>query len=413
MILCTFQLITVILISRSYCRERANYFLLQNGEFSLSLIREIDRLKQTRLTARSGPKTLIREQDLHHAMLRASLGTTAQHDRSLQRIRFQLPSGPVTPLLHAYTQIDIPSLGSIQEQEVRFDNILLGTPLRMTYKIDWPLDLFLHSTDLTAYGDLFSFLTSLRHVHTRIHMCWTCLSNSQRARRRWTGLDEGGTADVDARKGLLRFGWGVVRLMGWFLDVLLSYMMIDVVETEFRKLKAHIKSRDKQVQSLSSSNSAAFHSSTSKDSLGSSASTDNLDFTTLRRYHTVYLERLLAASLLTHSTLTGILRHIFDICEYFTGLIERWGGDVLPPLLFEGSISDGDVDSIGQMVKERYQVVKEVDQVPHIYFICFSSCLYWSGRGLINCLRTFTISYPISYPSPQPLAMHQEQRCIT
>ena len=45
------------------------------------------------------------------------------------------------------------------------------------------------------------------------------------------------------------------------------------------------------------------------------------------------------------------------------GLVERWGGDVLPALLFEGSISEGHTESIGQLVKERHEVVKDVDQV--------------------------------------------------
>lgn len=348
-------------------RTRANYFLLQNGEFSLALLREIDRLKQTRLTARSGPGTLIREQDMHLAMLRASLGTSAQHDRSLSRIRFQLPSGPIRPLLPTYGEADVLALGSSQSnpERARFDDILLGTPLRMTYKIDWPLDLFLQATDLSAYGDLFSFLVSLRHVHTRIHACWTSLSNAQRVRRRWTGLDEGGTADVNARKELLRCGWGVVRLMGWFMDVLISYMMIDVVETEFRRLKTYVKNQDKQSATprpSASYNSTILPSSISKDSMGSSASVDHLDFTTLRGYHTAYLERLLSASLLTQPTLTSTLRGIFDVCEYFMGLVERWGGDVLPALLFEGSISEGHTDSIGQLVKERHKIVKDVDQ---------------------------------------------------
>ncbi|KAH8120084.1 Spc98 family-domain-containing protein [Phellopilus nigrolimitatus] len=349
----------------------ANYFLLQNGEFSLSLIREIDRLKQSRLTARSGPSTIIREQDLHLALLRASLGTTAQYDPNLSRLRFQLPTGPVRPLLPSYAEHSVPTLSSSRNvtEQTRFDDILLGTPLKMTYGISWPLDLFLHTSDLTTYADLFSFLSSLRHVHTRIHTCWTSLSNAQRARRRWTGLDEGGTADLEARKELLRCGWGVVRLMGWFMDVLLGYMMIDVVETEFQRLKALLKSKETTARSRSSSMlhpsssvaSQNITASASKDSIGSTSS-QNLDFTTLRILHTTYLEHLLSASLLTQPALTATIRSIFEVCEQFMGLVERWGGDVLPALLIEGSIAGGGSDSVGRLVKERQEIVKDIDQ---------------------------------------------------
>lgn len=101
---------------------------MQNGEFGLSLIREIERLKRSRLTARSGPSTIIREQDLHLALLRASLGTSAQHDPSLSRIRFQLPSGPVRPLLPSFSEAKVPTLSSSQSgfEQTHFDNILLG-----------------------------------------------------------------------------------------------------------------------------------------------------------------------------------------------------------------------------------------------------------------------------------------------
>ncbi|EJD04192.1 uncharacterized protein FOMMEDRAFT_121761 [Fomitiporia mediterranea MF3/22] len=347
----------------------ANYFLMQNGEFGLSLIREFDRLKNSRLTARSGPGTLIREQDLHLALLRASLGTSAQHDPSLSRIRFQLPNGPVRPLLPALSQSTVPTLSSSQlgVEQVRFDDVLLGFPLRMTYGISWPLDLFLQTSDLTIYAELFAFLSSLRHVHTRVHSCWATLSNSQRARRRWTGLDEGGTADSEARKELLRCGWGVVRLMGWFLDVLLGYLMNDVVETEFQRLKGLLKSSGNLVGSKSSDTmrqskstaSQALSASASKDNVASSSK--NLDFTTLRNLHTTYLDRLLSASLLTQPALAATIRSIFDVCERFVGLVERWG-DVLPGLLTEGSISEGVSGSVGRLVKERQEVVKEIDQ---------------------------------------------------
>ena len=58
-----------------------------------------------------------------------------------------------------------------------------------------------------------------------------------------TGRDEGKIAeDLDARGGLLRCGWGVVRDMGWFLDTLLGYVMTDVVDVEFRRLTIPIPS---------------------------------------------------------------------------------------------------------------------------------------------------------------------------
>ena len=333
---------------------------------------------------------MIREQDLQLAMLRASLGTSAQQDPSLSRLRFQLPSGPLRPLLPSLatsttTKDNTSSMVSIAAEATTFDDLLLGTPLVLNYKVSWPLDLFLHTSDLQIYATLFSYLSALRKTHTRIHTCWTALSNAQRARRRWTGLGEGGTIeDLEVRKELLRCSWGVVREMSWFLDTLVGYVMTDVVDVEFGKMKERLLSKpaglSRGVQSSSeigSISAAGPSSSTVPQSIStvsaiSGAASSHLDFSTLRNIHTTSLERLLTGSLLSNPTLTSTLRVILQVCERFVAQVERWGGDVLPALLFEGSLAAGS-DKVGEMVAERRQIVAEINQVTRI-LRAFASC---------------------------------------
>ncbi|KAJ7225384.1 gamma-tubulin ring complex protein [Mycena pura] len=347
-----------------------NYFLLRNGEFAQSLIREIERLKLSRLTMRSGPASMIRDQDLNLALLRASLGTSAQHDPALSLLRFSLPAGPLRPLL--------PSLGSEYPQSHSisttvptdpslFSSHLLGsTPLTLSYKVSWPLDLFLHKSDLATYATLFSYLSALRKTHGRIHTCWTSLSNSQRARRRWTGLGEGGTAeDLQVRHALLRCGWGVVRDMSWFLDTLLGYVMIDVVDVEFLRLKEMLALGrgtgviSSGLGSMNTLGSGSLPAATSAASITPNA--HHLDFTTLRTIHSEYLDRLLTGCLLTNPAITSVLLLVLEVCERFVAQIERWGGDVLPALLFEGSLK-GDSEEVGAAVKERARMVAEINE---------------------------------------------------
>ena len=297
---------------------------------------------------------MIREQDLNLALLRASLGTTAQHDPYLSRCHFILPAGPLRPLLPSLTH-DVPLSTSVSPGTSIFDTQLLGTTLSLTYNLSWPLDLFLDRADLSIYSTIFSFLSAIRKTHTRVHTCWTSLSNAQRARRRWTGFGEGGTAeDLEVRAGMLRCGWGVVRDMNWFLDTVLGYVMMDVVDVEFRKLKEML---DRQ------STTGATVKGLLSNSSSQPGSTSHLDFTTLRTIHTHYLGRLLDGCLLTNPTLTSILRSILDNCERFVANVERWGGDVLPALLFEGSLRSGGEEEVGAMVKERWAVVAEIDEV--------------------------------------------------
>ncbi|CAK5264956.1 unnamed protein product, partial [Mycena citricolor] len=343
-----------------------NYFLLRNGEFAQALIQEIERLKLSRLTVRAGSAAIIRDQDLNVALLRASLGTTAQHDPTLSLLRFSLPSGPIRPLLPSLSHTQYPKTAdlsaSMTVEASQFSAHLLGTtPLTLSYKVSWPLDLFLHKSDLAIYANLFSYLSALRKTHTRIHNCWSSLSNAQRARRRWTGLGEGGTVeDLQVRQTLLRCGWGLVRDMGWFLDTLLSYLMVDVVDVEFSRLKEML-ARGRVLPtsaSLASLPSAQLATATSAASVASNGQT--LDFTTLRNMHSDYLDRLMTGCLLTNTLLTSLLLPILEVCERFGAQVERWNGDVLPALLFEGSLREGH-DEVGALVRERQSVVAEIN----------------------------------------------------
>ncbi|KAJ7070894.1 gamma-tubulin ring complex protein [Mycena amicta] len=347
----------------------ANYFLLRNGEFAQSLIREIERLKLSRLTMRSGPASMIREQDLNLALLRASLGTTAQHDPKLSLLQFSLPAGPLRPLLPSLSHTQYSNLSasyiSPDPSLFSFSSHLLGsTPLMLNYKVSWPLDLFLHKSDLAIYSTLFSYLSALRKTHTNIHLCWSSLSNAQRARRRWTGLGEGGTEqDIQVRQSLLRCGWGVVRDMGWFLDTLSGYLQNDVIDLEFRRLKELLGGKRSTVNpsgSLQSVVSGTLPVGTSVASIASNTP-QHLDFTTLRTIHSEYLDRLLNGCLLTNPALTSLLRSVLEVCERFVAQVERWGGDVLPALLFEGSLGGGD-EKVGATVKERAGVVAEINE---------------------------------------------------
>ncbi|KAG8794278.1 hypothetical protein FRC17_008316, partial [Serendipita sp. 399] len=384
----------------------SNYFLLRNGEFGLALIREIEKLKISRLTARNtGTRSasgVIREQDLQLALLRASLGTSAQHDTTLTRLKMTLPTGPLRPLLPSLSN---PNISAIKPTQVKFNDVLLGTPTVMIYHLQWPLDLFLSPSDLQIYADLFAYISALRKVQNRVLECWVWLSNAQRQRRKWTGLGEGGTdgddeghkGDKNARRVLLRCGWGLVRDMLWFLDTLLSYVMSDVVEVELGRLREKLR-LDQQSKAVgggtrtrrnSHTNStrpvsrdgtkAAVHekaeggsdqpshqTKASKTKVADKQpSATDLDFTGLRAAHSRFLHILLTASLLAHPACASTVRTIMEVCERFVAQVERWGGDILPGLLDEGSISLINTearDNVGSMVRERWKVVHDVNE---------------------------------------------------
>ncbi|KIJ45673.1 hypothetical protein M422DRAFT_46712 [Sphaerobolus stellatus SS14] len=323
----------------------ANYFLLRNGEFSLALIREFERLKISRLTLNlaSRQSPMIREQDLHLAMLRASLGTSAQTDPTLARLRFVLPGGPLRPLLPSLQPLET----APNSRPSTFSDMLLGTELKLTYNLPWPLDLFLTQGALSSYNLLFAFLSSVRKTHVRVLDTWVSLSNSQRVRRRWTGTGEGGTEDRAARERLLRCGWGCARTMNWFLEILMEYVWNDVVDEEFSKLQKQL--------------GIDYAKASGTEGSQNTEQPRPLDFSTLRLLHNIYLNNLYNNTLLAHSVIASTIRSILETCEQFVAQIERWGGDVLPPLLFEGSLS-GTGSRVGDMVRERSKIIRNINE---------------------------------------------------
>jgi hypothetical protein len=144
--------------------------------------------------------------------------------------------------------------------------------------------------------------------------------------------------------------------MGWFLDTLLGYVMMDVVEVEFQKLKGVLCKEGASAEQPPSKGETNLTSQANQKPVAP------LDFTSLRTIHANYLDRLLNGCLLTNPGLTAVLQSILETCEHLAAQVERWGGDVLPALLFEGSLRAGE-EGVGAMVKERWAVVADIDEV--------------------------------------------------
>ncbi|CEH13715.1 Gamma-tubulin ring complex protein [Ceraceosorus bombacis] len=91
--------------------------------------------------------------------------------------------------------------------------------------------------------------------------------------------------------------------------------------------------------------------------------TSQLDFSTLRSAHTAFLAFVVDGLLLRSPRATTLIRAICDTCQKFAGLVaSRWGGDVLPGLLEEGSIGDTTSarDGVSNTIDERTRAMNDV-----------------------------------------------------
>lgn len=281
-----------------------DYLLHRNGPFSLSLLTAVETMRKNKLFhTRSAAAGTIRASDMDLALHRAAMGTSAEDDPCLEKLRFQLPRGTFRPSLRSGPGSVDDSAVRTQDDTVRFDDMLIGVPVQLHYTATFPLDLFLSPADLSAYSRLFSYLVALKKTQARVLECWMSLSKAQRQRRRFTGTGEGGVdpSEEAQRMALLRQSWGMTRSMLWFLDTLLGHIQTDIIDVQYTRL----------VEQL------AVHR----------------DFASLRSTHTAFLAFVQDGTLLSSAAASRILRAILDLCDRFAGLVERWGGDVLPSLL--------------------------------------------------------------------------------
>ena len=211
----------------SALQDLGNYFLLRSGNFSLSLMEELESARRQKgLSARTAAAAELTEADLDLALHRASQGTELEDDPSLELLHWRkspasrkpAPSGGDTSF----------SVKGNAELPPRFDEELLGVPAQLRYATDFPMELFLSGAELDAYSKIFSYLFALKRTNHRVLSCWRSLSNNQRLRRKFTGTGEGGSSreETTTRTNLLRLTWSLARDMLWFLDTLHGHFQV-------------------------------------------------------------------------------------------------------------------------------------------------------------------------------------------
>ncbi|RXK35412.1 hypothetical protein M231_07316 [Tremella mesenterica] len=374
-----------------------DYFLTRNGPFTHNLIRQISLLRVRKLIT-SNPhssSSVIKDQDLSHCLTKASISTLAEYDKFLDKLHLHLPQGPIRPLMSVIpisNSIPNPYLSEIPIRDL-FSTFPLGSPLILETRVSWPLDLFLSPSSMNNYTDIHTYLFAFRETHMKVLECWTFVSSSQRQRRKWTGTTEGGSPlEAKERQQLVRSAWGVLRIMLFFLDQMLGHFLVDIIDVQHRQLLSQLEGisshktssetgslRGSMTRPRSPIDRRNTPTTSSPDPMGRPGSpgsfhtqwergstsrapptpgkpqTTHLDFLTLRQMHSRHLAFLREGLLIADRTSAALIRDILMSCRRFTALVDRWGGDVLPELLVEGS-----AEEVTKLLKERQMAVQEV-----------------------------------------------------
>lgn len=229
--------------------DSGDYFLTRNGEYALSLLSELHRLNHNKILTSnpSSSSSVIREQDLYQAILRASVGTGAEYDRSLERLYFTLPDGSIRPTNSFKPSRGTSTMDSTNSTIDLFSLSVFGSSCILDMKVAWPLDLFITPSARLVYSEIQAYLFALRDTHQRVVSAWSTISSAQRRQSTTSSKSQ-------------RPSWALLRFMLFFLDTLLSHFTTDIIEVQHRNLVDQLSDVSDPTESTAIPRSASIRS---------------------------------------------------------------------------------------------------------------------------------------------------------
>nr|CAG8515518.1 7113_t:CDS:2 [Entrophospora candida] len=212
-------------------------------------------------------------------------------------------------------------------------NFALSLVEQLEYNIDWPLDLFVTSEDLSKYGDIFSFLISIRRTQLKLQRAWIHLSFNEK----YFKEEDANTKQGDNKKYIKKnhndnnklLPWKIRSMMMFFVDCLWEHMQMDIIDSNFYKLvqRITISSAHHQQHNNSTNTNANTSKKPVADNMNKNYSEmeETLrDFEDIRLGHASYLNNLLRGCLLEFKVCSETIKSSLKICEQFCTILERW-----------------------------------------------------------------------------------------
>ncbi|KAG0150963.1 hypothetical protein CROQUDRAFT_87422 [Cronartium quercuum f. sp. fusiforme G11] len=259
-------------ILRATLRSLADVFLLQHPVLTSNLVTAFARLRTTRLRQpahRSRRPVTLSERELDVLLLKAALSTDIEPPVDLIGFSFTiLPSCTHPHHLFAGLVLD-PTL-----------------PVLLTFAPSAHLSLFLTDQACGTYSLIHSCLLTFLLVRDRLKQSWLDLSRRQRSARRWAANATGKSSC-----------WETRRLMGWWVDEMISHIWMHVITPSLTKLVSDLEA------------------------------VPRLDFRTLASLHAGFLARLTSGICLTE--VAGPLASCVRLCEDLEGAATELFPDLL------------------------------------------------------------------------------------
>ncbi|KAI8803408.1 Spc98 family-domain-containing protein [Cladochytrium replicatum] len=111
---------------------------------------------------------------------------------------------------------------------------VFGVPVLLEYDVQWPLDQIFTKEDFQSYNKMFSFLVILRKAHLRLQKVWRSTNKPSGIHALYHSSTGDGIGDSEWE--LPRPLWGVRNQMLFFVESFCSYVQLHIIETSYHEM---------------------------------------------------------------------------------------------------------------------------------------------------------------------------------
>ncbi|KAK4385861.1 Gamma-tubulin complex component 4, partial [Sesamum angolense] len=282
------QLVVVRADLNGHLKALKDYFLLAKGDFFQSF------LEESRQLMRLPPRQSTAEADLMVPFQLAAIKTIGEEDKYFSRVSLRMPGVTVKSSRVELPKAKAHSDGDSGVQSDTFAEMSIdgwiALPLNILLTGPYICSLRRKCSLSKLYLKIFQYLLRLKRTQMELEKSWASAmhqDHSDFAKRRTDGMN---SSISQQRRQRFRPLWRVREHMAFLIRNLQFYIQVDVVESQWNVLQAHIQ--------------------------------NSHDFTELVGFHQEYLSALISQSFLDIGSVSRILDGIMKLCLQFCWKIE-------------------------------------------------------------------------------------------
>ncbi|KAI7869281.1 gamma-tubulin complex component protein [Spinellus fusiger] len=276
---------------------------------------------------------VFRHQELNALLAKAGVGTEAEDGLKGYRLEW-IDADDVRAVSFYFT-----------------DLLLVNGRCLLTYKLEWPIDLFMSASDLVRYNELWSFLIGLKNVQISLSGLWITRSPKKKQQNQLSLLSSTATEDEGEYKE--RIVWRLRFSMLFWVDILWNHVQTNVINARYQRLMTTI--------------APSFLPKDARDPTSHPA----LDFEEIQMAHTEYLEDIMRGCLLLSGSCAKTMHEILRLCLDFCELVE----EILEEGLWKRTkkrrtekIEATNVWSKPEWSRPRYEWMEKIDSIEQNFF---------------------------------------------